>query len=73
MGKLKTHSKHLHRVRRSYDNFNKEIAACHKSHCTLMRCTVGPLNKNDNIIFKIRSRLFTKTQVEVSVRRPISK
>ncbi len=52
-------------VRRSYERFESEIADCEEGRCTLMRCTVGPLAKDQNALFKIRSRLFTKTQVEV--------
>jgi hypothetical protein len=33
-----------------------------------MSCTVGPLLKDESVVFKIRSRLFTQTQIEV---RPI--
>jgi hypothetical protein len=28
-------------------------------------CTVGPLLKDESVVFKVRSRLFTQTQIEV--------
>ena len=30
-----------------------------------MRCTVGPMARDDIVTFKIRSRLFTETQIKV--------
>ena len=30
-----------------------------------MRCTVGPIARDDIVTFKIRSRLFTETQIKV--------
>ncbi len=41
------------------------MSDCQEGRCTLIHCTVGPLLKDQSVIFKIRSRLFTKTQIEV--------
>ena len=38
---------------------------CDPERCTLIRCTVGPLVKDESVIFTIRSRLFTQAQIEV--------
>ena len=51
------------RAKRSYDDFRAEIADCAPGRCTLMKCTVGPLLKDESVIFRIRSRLFTETQI----------
>ena len=49
-----------------YDNsFSREINDCDSDRCTLMRCTVGPMARDDIVTFKIRSRLFTETQIKV--------
>ena len=52
------------------DSFKEEIE-CTPDKCTLIQCTVGPMNKDDVVTFKIRSRLFTETQIKVSVYRLI--
>ena len=57
----------LNRYKRSPEDFQNEIAACDKDRCTLMKCTVGPLAKDDSILFKIRSRLVTETQINVRI------
>lgn len=51
------------RVKRSFQDFEAELAGCGKG-CTMMRCTIGPLKKDESVIFKIRSRLFRETQVK---------
>jgi hypothetical protein len=56
----------LIRTKRAYDDFESEIEDCVAGRCTLMRCTVGPLLKDESVLFKIRSRLFTETQKTVS-------
>ena len=38
---------------------------CDPESCTMIRCTVGPLEEGDGVVFKVRSRLFKQTQVEV--------
>ena len=49
-----------------YDySFSREINDCDSDRCTLMRCTVGPMARDDIVTFKIRSRLFTETQIKV--------
>ena len=54
-------------MKRDYDaqSFDNEINDGVEGRCTLMRCTVGPLMKDESVLFKIRSRLFTETQKEV--------
>ena len=51
------------RSKRRVNDFEREID-CPANRCSLMRCTVGPLMKDDSVVFKIRSRLFTQTQIE---------
>ena len=56
------------RTRRQSDydySFSREINDCDSDRCTLMRCTVGPMARDDIVTFKIRSRLFTETQIKV--------
>ena len=51
------------RSRRSIAEFESELASC-GSRCTVIKCTIGPLEKDESVLFKIRSRLFTETQVK---------
>ena len=48
---------------RSIVEFESELASC-GSRCTVIKCTIGPLQKDESVLFKIRSRLFTETQVK---------
>ena len=48
---------------RSIVEFESELASC-GSRCTVIKCTIGPLEKDESVLFKIRSRLFTETQVK---------
>ena len=41
---------------------------CDPASCTMIRCKIGPLEKNKGVIFRVRSRLFTQTLIEVSNR-----
>ena len=45
--------------------FDEEIN-CDPKSCTLIQCKIGPLEKNKGVIFRVRSRLFTQTLIEVS-------
>lgn len=42
----------------------KQELNCDPGTCTMMRCTVGPLSKDERVIFRVRSRLFTQTQIQ---------
>ena len=56
------------RRRSLYDNVHQEFMEeikCDPERCILIRCTVGPLVKDESVIFTIRSRLFTQAQIEV--------
>ena len=55
------------RAKRSYSegNFNAELDSCRDGRCTLMRCVVSDLAKGEIVTFKVRSRLFTETQIQV--------
>ena len=46
--------------------FQAELDSCDPRTCTVIKCTVGPLEKDESVLFKVRSRLFTETQVKVS-------
>ena len=59
-----------HRVKRQLPYggaFDAELN-CDPESCTMIRCTVGPLKKNEGVVFKVRSRLFKQTQVDVRIR-----
>jgi len=51
------------RSRRSLAEFESELASC-GARCTVIKCTIGPLEKDESVLFKVRSRLFTETQVK---------
>jgi hypothetical protein len=51
------------RSKRSLAEFESELARC-GARCTVIKCTVGPLEKDESVLFKVRSRLFTETQVK---------
>lgn len=51
------------RSKRSTAEFDAELAAC-GSRCTVIKCTIGPLEKDESVLFKVRSRLFTETQIK---------
>lgn len=51
------------RSRRSLAQFEEELAGC-GAKCTVIKCTIGPLEKEEQVLFKIRSRLFTETQIK---------
>lgn len=51
------------RQKRSTEEFEAEKAEC-GDRCTIIECTVGPLKKDESLVFKVRSRLFTATQVK---------
>jgi len=55
-----------HRVKRQLPYggaFDKELK-CDPSSCTMIRCKIGPLEKNKGVVFRVRSRLFLQTLVE---------
>ena len=51
------------RTKRTTVNFKDEIK-CEPGKCTLVQCKVGQLKKDEFLTFKIRSRLFTETQIK---------
>ena len=69
----KTTILHSYRVKRQYDGFQREIGDCNEDRCTLVRCTIGNLVKGELVTFKIRSRLFTETQINVSWHEKVAK
>jgi len=52
------------RPKRSLAEFQAELDSCSPETCTVIKCTVGPLEKDESVLFKVRSRLFTETQVK---------
>ena len=38
----------------------------------MIKCTIGPMEKDESVLFKVRSRLFTQTQVEVSKHKKLT-
>jgi len=52
------------RPKRSLAEFQSELESCGSSRCTIIKCTIGPLEKDESVLFKVRSRLFTETQVK---------
>ena len=57
---------HFCRPKRSLAEFQSELESCGSGRCTIIKCTIGPLEKDESVLFKVRSRLFTETQVKVS-------
>ena len=53
------------RPKRSLAEFQSELSGCDPRKCTIIKCTIGPLEKDEGVIFKVRSRLFTETQIKV--------
>ena len=33
--------------------------------CTIIKCTMGPMEKDDQLLFKVKSRIFTETLIKV--------
>ena len=58
----------VYRPKRSLAEFQAELDSCSPETCTVIKCTVGPLEKDESVLFKVRSRLFTETQVKVYYR-----
>lgn len=58
----------LHRKKRAALDFQQEMDSCEPGQCTLIQCKVGPMAKDDVLTFKIRSRLFTETQIRVRMK-----
>ena len=54
----------VYRPKRSLAEFQAELDSCSPGSCTVIKCTVGPLEKDESVLFKVRSRLFTETQVQ---------
>merc|ERR1740137_4157 len=52
------------RPKRSLAEFQSELESCGSGRCTIIKCTIGPLEKDESVLFKVRSRLFTETQVK---------
>lgn len=52
------------RRKRATIDFESEMDSCQQGECTLIQCKVGPLSKDEVLTFKIRSRLFTETQIK---------
>jgi hypothetical protein len=56
----------LSRRKRSLAEFEAELEGCDAKRCTVLKCRVGPLEKDESVLFRVRSRLFTETQVKVN-------
>merc|ERR1719193_2555449 len=52
------------RSKRSLAEFQSELSQCHPNNCTIIKCSIGPLEKDEGVVFKVRSRLFTETQIK---------
>jgi hypothetical protein len=53
------------RRKRSLAEFQAEVEGCESKRCTILKCKVGPLEKDESVLFRVRSRLYTETQVKV--------
>jgi hypothetical protein len=53
------------RRKRSLAEFQAELEGCDTKRCTVLKCRVGPLEKDESVLFRVRSRLFTESQVKV--------
>lgn len=52
------------RKKRSLAEFQAELEGCDSKRCTILKCRVGPLEKDESVLFRVRSRLYTETQVK---------
>lgn len=52
------------RTKRAVIDVQQEMDLCEPGECTLIQCKVGPMDKDEVLTFKIRSRLFTETQIK---------
>ena len=55
----------LRSKRQSYGGAFDDELTCDSKFCTMIRCKIGPLEPNQGVIFRVRSRLFTQTLLEV--------
>lgn len=60
----RSHRSIKNRPKRSLAEFQSELDSCGSGRCTIIKCTIGPLEKDESVLFKVRSRLFTETQVK---------
>jgi len=61
---MRSHRSVKNRPKRSLAEFQSELDSCASGRCTIIKCTIGPLEKDESVLFKVRSRLFTETQVK---------
>lgn len=54
------------RSRRASKDFDNELR-CPTPGCTQIKCTIGALQKDENIVLKVRSRLYTQTLIKVAI------
>ena len=42
-----------------------QLESCRPETCILITCSLGPLERYESVLFKVRSRLFTESLVKV--------
>ena len=55
------------RKKRDITEFHSALAECEPEKCTIIKCTMGPMEKDEQLLLKVKSRIFTETLVKVSI------
>ncbi len=57
----------MFRKKRDVTEFHSALAECEPDKCTIIKCTMGPMEKDEQLLLKVKSRIFTETLVKVSI------
>jgi len=60
----RTHRETKIRKKRDAGDFHTALAECVPGKCTIIKCTMGPMEKDDQLLFKVKSRIFTETLIK---------
>ena len=55
------------RRKRDLAEFESELQGCTAEKCTVIKCTIGQLEKGKEVVFNVTSRLNTKTIIKVRI------
>lgn len=64
------HSNKKNRVRNRRQNQPKDLDRelnCGATQCTIIKCSAGPITSNNNVVFKLRARIWAQTISEVKL------
>lgn len=68
----RVHNQRIRNRRQSQDNRAKELDRelnCGATQCTIIKCSAGPLTTNNNVVFKLRARIWAQTISEVRLQQ----